>query len=72
MSTAPRKARSRSSSRCSNLTTKISKLQGYAEGEAKGRAEERLEMVRKMKANGLSPESITLYTGLTTEQVAEL
>ncbi|MBQ4026391.1 MAG: hypothetical protein II616_01470, partial [Bacteroidales bacterium] len=50
--------------------------EGLAEGRAEGRAEGASirtdEIARKLKADGLSPELISRYTGLTPEQVQAL
>ena len=42
---------------------------GLEEGRAEGRAEEKIDIARKMKANGLPFGDILLYTGLTEEEV---
>lgn len=42
---------------------------GLEEGRAEGRAEEKIDMARKMKANGMPFGDILLYTGLTEEEV---
>ena len=50
--------------------------EGHAEGLAKGRAEGRVEGkaedARAMKADGMAPELIAKYTGLTAEEIAQL
>ncbi|MBQ2521151.1 MAG: hypothetical protein II537_00425, partial [Bacteroidales bacterium] len=50
--------------------------EGEARGEAKGRAEGASartdEIARNLKADGLSPELVSRYTGLTPEQVQAL
>lgn len=64
----------------SNMTTEIDKRaqilyaerRGEEKGRAEGLAESKLAISRKMKADGLSIEMIARYTGLTTEQIAEL
>ena len=43
--------------------------EGRAEGRAEGRVEEKIDIARKMKANGLPFGDILLYTGLTEEEV---
>ena len=43
--------------------------EGEAKGEAKGRALERIGMVSRMKAKGLSPEDIAELTGFSLEEV---
>ena len=45
---------------------------GRAEGLAKGRAEERIEIARNMKADGMSIELIQKYSGLSPEEIAQL
>ena len=46
----------------------------YAEsrGEARGREQERHNTARAMKADGLSTDVISKYTGLTPDQIAQL
>lgn len=45
---------------------------GRAEGIAKGRAEESLAIAKKMKAEGLTAETIMKITGLSTQEIEEL
>ena len=48
---------------------------GRAEGEAKGRAEGEEKIrnnARTMKADGMAPELIAKYTGLTVEEIERL
>ena len=45
---------------------------GRAEGLAKGRAEERIEIARNMKENGLSVDLIAACSGLSPEEIAQL
>jgi predicted transposase/invertase (TIGR01784 family) len=45
---------------------------GRAEGREEGRAEGRMDIVRKMKAKGLSAEDIADLTGLTPEEIASV
>ena len=45
---------------------------GREEGLAKGRAEERIEIARNMKADGMSIELIQKYSGLSPEEIAQL
>ena len=45
---------------------------GRKEGLAKGRAEERIEIARNMKADGMSIELIQKYSGLSPEEIAQL
>ena len=40
--------------------------------EQKGRAEERLDIARKMKASSVPAGTISLYTGLSLEEIAKL
>lgn len=42
------------------------------DGIAEGRAEEKAETARAMKADGLSFDIISKYTGLTLEQIESL
>ncbi|MDR1818614.1 MAG: hypothetical protein LBR07_10755 [Puniceicoccales bacterium] len=48
------------------------KREGLAEGLAKGAAAAKLETARKMKADGLPPDAIARYTGLSPEQLQDL
>ena len=45
---------------------------GREEGLAKGRAEERIEIARNMKENGLSVDLIAACSGLSPEEIAKL
>ena len=45
---------------------------GREEGLAKGRAEERIEIARNMKENGLSVDLIAACSGLSPEEIAQL
>ena len=45
---------------------------GLKRGLAKGRAEERIEIARNMKADGMSIELIQKYSGLSPEEIAKL
>jgi predicted transposase/invertase (TIGR01784 family) len=62
----------------SDLTSmrNFGRREGYAEGEvigeARGRAENNLEIARKMKALGDSPEKIEAITGLSPQTIAGL
>ena len=47
-------------------------LIGEKRGEKQGRRNEKLQMARNMKADGMPSSAIMKYTGLTTEQIAEL
>lgn len=47
-------------------------LEGIEKGIAKGRTEGFIATARKMKADGLSTELITKYTGLSAEEIAAL
>ena len=40
--------------------------------EQKGRAEERLDIARKMKASSVPAGTLSLYTGLSLEEIAQL
>lgn len=42
---------------------------GKIEGFEKGRLEEKRQLITNMQQQGLAPEAITLYTGLTPEEV---
>ena len=44
--------------------------EGRAEGRAEGRTEGLTEIVRNMKAQGLSAEDIARYTGLSLQEIA--
>ena len=46
--------------------------EGRAEGRAEGREEEKIDLARKMKARGISPEDIADITGLSAEKIASL
>jgi len=46
--------------------------EGEARGEARGASVRTDEIARKLKADGLSPELVSRYTGLTPEQVQAL
>ena len=52
--------------------TKEGQEKGLEQGREEGREEARLEMARKLKENGVSPEIIATTTGMTTEQVEKL
>ena len=45
---------------------------GREEGRAEGRHTEKLQTARNMKADGMPVATITKYTGLSAEQIAEL
>ena len=45
---------------------------GFKKGEAKGRAEEREDIARMLKADGMATDEIAKYTGLTPEKIASL
>lgn len=46
--------------------------EGLKEGLEAGRRQEKLEIARNMKNNGLNPETIVIITGLTTEDIDKL
>lgn len=46
--------------------------EGFAEGFAEGRADEKIDIARTMKSDGLPIETITKYTGLSAEEIANL
>ena len=48
------------------------RAEGLTKGLAKGRAEERIEIARNMKENGLSVDLIAVCSGLTPEEIAKL
>lgn len=48
------------------------RAEGREEGRAEGRAEEKLSMARRMKADGLSYETIARYTGLAIDDITSL
>ncbi len=48
------------------------KAEGLAEGIEKGRAEGQLNAARAMLSDGLSPDKVAQYTGLTLEQINQL
>ena len=52
------------------MKTKL--LEARLEGEKQGRAEERRANASKMKADGMSLELISKYTGLTAEEILKL
>ena len=45
---------------------------GRAEGMEKGRAEANVDNAKRMKADGMAPELIAKYTGLTVDEIAAL
>ena len=53
-------------------TVKTAHKKGKAEGIAEGRAEGHMEDARKMKADKMSTELISKYTGLTAEKIEAL
>ena len=53
-------------------TVKTAHKKGKAEGRAEGRAEGHMEDARKMKADKMSTELISKYTGLTAEKIEAL
>ncbi len=53
-------------------TVKTAHKKGKAEGRAEGRAEGHMEDARKMKADKMSTELISKYTGLTAEEIESL
>ena len=53
-------------------TVKTAHKKGKAEGRAEGRAEGHMEDARKMKADKMSTELISKYTGLTAEEIEAL
>ena len=50
--------------------TRVGREEGEAKGLAKGLAEGKAEVAKKMIANGMSIQTIALYTGLSIEQIA--
>ena len=52
------------------MKTKL--LEARIEGEKQGMAKERRDNARKMKADGMAPELIAKYTGLTVEEITAL
>jgi predicted transposase/invertase (TIGR01784 family) len=46
--------------------------EGHREGHREGRREEQQEIARNLKADGLSIEQISKWTGLTEAQITEL
>lgn len=44
----------------------------HAEGRAEGMVEANLESARRMKADGMTPDLIARYTGVTTEEIEKL
>ena len=46
--------------------------EGWDEGKAEGIIEEKNEVARNMKKDGISPDVIAKYTGLTLEQIQQL
>jgi predicted transposase YdaD len=47
------------------------RAEGKAEGKAEGQQEKALEIARKMKALGDSPEKIQAITGISPEEIAK-
>lgn len=47
-------------------------IEGHADGRAEGRAEGIVETARNMRRDGMSPELIQKYTGLTLEEIDKL
>ena len=58
------------------MTTEIDRMcqLSYAEkkGRADGLAQNKADTARAMKADGMAPELIAKYTGLTAEEIAKL
>jgi predicted transposase/invertase (TIGR01784 family) len=50
----------------------IGKEEGIAIGEERGKLEEKREIARKMKRDGLSVEAISNYTGLSKDEIESL
>jgi predicted transposase/invertase (TIGR01784 family) len=48
------------------------RAEGHAEGRAEGRLEGKLSMARSMLADGLPPEAVAKYSGLSVEEIASL
>ena len=46
--------------------------EGIQEGMQKGEQNEKLKIARSMREDGVMPERISLYTGLTVAQIAAL
>lgn len=55
-----------------NTAERKGREEGIKEGREEGREEERMATARRMKADGLPPEMIAKYTGLTIEAVQHL
>ena len=59
-----------------NTAERKGKKQGFAEGRAEGLAEGRyaanVDNARKMKADGLPPELVAKYSGLSIDEVEQL
>ena len=45
------------------------KIEGKAEGKIEGKIERTIELAQVMKSNGLSPDQISLITGLSLDQI---
>ena len=52
------------------LTTKLN--EGIRLGRAEGRAEEKIEIARNMRSNGVDPNVIVKYTGLSSDEIERL
>jgi hypothetical protein len=50
----------------------LGKLEGLEQGRKEGRGEERVQIARALKANGVAPELIAQSTGLDLKAIAEL
>ncbi|WP_279120184.1 hypothetical protein [Bacteroides acidifaciens] len=55
-----------------NTARKEGHEKGLEEGLKKGREEEKTEIVRKMKSDGLSDDVIAKYTGLPIEEIERI
>ncbi|MDE6821915.1 hypothetical protein [Bacteroides acidifaciens] len=55
-----------------NTARKEGHEEGLEEGLKKGREEEKMEIVRKMKSDGLSDDVIAKYTGLPIEEIERI
>ncbi|MCL2710476.1 MAG: hypothetical protein FWE95_06320, partial [Planctomycetaceae bacterium] len=48
------------------------RAEGRKEGEQKGRADEKIEIARNMKKDGVDPSVIAKYTGLSPAEIEHL
>ena len=50
----------------------FAEIKGKTEGRAEGKAEEKTAIAKSMKADGLDPQAISKYTGLSVAEIEAL